>query len=248
MARSSGPLKGSSQWAVVSLGGSLIAPTTQLDRTYLTHVARCLVRLAQQGLHSIVVVGGGYPARWYQREAQALGVEDPAALDWIGIRATHLNATVLWALLGKEGARVASIVGKSRITLKDLREADILVAGGEKPGQSSDAVAVRLARLAGVTLVVNASNIPYVYDQDPATHPSARAFASLRWDTYLSLIPSTWQPGLSTPFDPTAAKEAQKAGIRVAILNGKNLRSLEAALRGMPFEGTLLGADATVPL
>lgn len=242
MAGSRSLYKMSGSWAVVSLGGSLLAPTSKLDQDYLARIAKFFLRLSDQGFRCIIVAGGGYAARWYQEEARALGVQNADALDWIGIYATHLNAALLVALLGENAG---SLIGKTRVTVKDIREHRLLVAGGQQPGQSSDAVAVRLARLAGADIVVNASNIPYVYEHDPNTHDTARAFASLRWNDYLALIPPQWNPGLSTPFDPTASREAQKAGMRVAILNGKNLRSLEAAVRGMPFEGTLLGAEHT---
>jgi uridylate kinase len=232
-----------SRWFVVSLGGSLVAPSAEtIDRTYLKRYASLLLRLARKGHRTLTIVGGGYPARWYQQEAKTMGVRDGSALDWIGIYATHLNASLLLSLLGPQAQ---SIIGKQRLSRNLLQHASLLVGGGIQPGQSSDAVAVQFARRLGAARVVNASNILYVFERDPRQTPTARAFRTLRWDDYLSLIPREWKPGLSTPFDPIASCIARQWKIQVAVVNGKNLQALQAALEGKPFAGTLLGAHAT---
>ncbi len=231
------------QWSVVSLGGSLVAPSSEtIDRTYLKRYASLLLRLARKGRRILTIVGGGYPARWYQQEARTMGVRENDALDWIGIYATHLNASLLLSLLGAEAH---SIIGKQQLPRALFQRVPLLVGGGVRPGQSSDTVAVHFARRLGAPLVVNASNIPYVFDRDPNRSPTARAFRTLRWDDYLALIPREWTPGLSTPFDPTASRAARRWSIQVAIVDGRNLRALQAALEGKAFAGTLLGAPRT---
>ncbi|MBP9760005.1 MAG: hypothetical protein KBD24_01410 [Candidatus Pacebacteria bacterium] len=53
------------------------------------------------------------------------------------------------------------------------------------------------------------------------------------------LYPGTdWDPGLSSPFDPIAAREAEKCGIEVAIINGTKLKQVEKYVAGEKFIGT----------
>jgi uridylate kinase len=52
------------------------------------------------------------------------------------------------------------------------------------------------------------------------------------WADFRKLIPDRWDPGLSSPFDPIAAKEAESLGLEVAIINGKKLDEFENYLSG----------------
>ncbi|NBR79445.1 MAG: RNA polymerase sigma factor RpoD, partial [Alphaproteobacteria bacterium] len=50
--------------------------------------------------------------------------------------------------------------------------------------------------------------------------PEAKKIEVINWTEFRALIPSEWDPGLSSPFDPIAAKEADEKDIEVAIING----------------------------
>jgi uridylate kinase len=54
------------------------------------------------------------------------------------------------------------------------------------------------------------------------------------------MIPKEWDPGLSSPFDPVAAKEAEAIGLEVAIINGAKLEELSNYLDDKPFVGTII--------
>jgi uridylate kinase len=56
----------------------------------------------------------------------------------------------------------------------------------------------------------------------------------------VQLIPSEWDPGLSSPFDPVAAREAEKSNLEVAVINGAKLGEFENYLDGKPFVGTTI--------
>ena len=73
---------------------------------------------------------------------------------------------------------------------------------------------------------------------DPQTNPNAQKIEDITWEEFRKLIPDTWEPGLSSPFDPVAAKEAQAKDIEVACIDGGNLASLQNYLAGTPFIGT----------
>jgi len=62
----------------------------------------------------------------------------------------------------------------------------------------------------------------------------------MTWEEFRSLIPNEWEPGLNSPFDPIASKEAQKSKIEVDIINGKNIKEVEKCLNGEKFKGTVI--------
>jgi uridylate kinase len=117
----------------------------------------------------------------------------------------------------------------------------IILAGGWKPGWSTDYDAVLLAENVKARTVVNLTNVDYVYDKDPRTNPNAKSFEKLSWAEYKKIIGGEWKPGLHTPFDPIAAKEAERAKLKVIILNGADLANFERYLNGKEFKGTVIG-------
>ena len=96
------------------------------------------------------------------------------------------------------------------------------------------------AKKLGAKKLVNLSNIDYVYTADPKKDPAATKIEKIDWQDFRELIPKEWDPGLSSPFDPVAAKEAQSLHLEVAILNGGNLDEFEKYLDGAAFAGTTI--------
>ena len=115
-----------------------------------------------------------------------------------------------------------------------------MVAAGWKPGWSTDYIAVLLAKRFKARKLVNLSNIDYVYTADPRTNPEAKKTEYIKWSEFRKIIPKKWNPGLSSPFDPVASKEAEKIGLEVAIINGKKLGELDNFLNDKKFVGTLI--------
>jgi uridylate kinase len=218
---------------VVSLGGSLVAPNG-VDTDFLREF---LVLLREQkNTQFVIVVGGGRPAREYQAAAKAFGASS-TDLDWVGIRATYLNAELVRASLGASAyAHVITDPTKPPRSNKKF-----LVACGWKPGRSTDYDAVLLATKYNTTCVLNLSNIDWVYDADPRIQPGAKKYTALSWKTYQSMIGTTWDPGKNCPFDPVASSLARKHRIRVIICNGRNGRNVRRVLNEEPFDGTTLG-------
>jgi uridylate kinase len=90
----------------------------------------------------------------------------------------------------------------------------------------------------GSQKVINLSNIEYIYTADPKIDPTAEKIEDITWAKFRTLIPDEWDPGLSSPFDPVAAKEAEQKNIEVASIDGSKLSSLRNYLEGKPFTGT----------
>ena len=117
----------------------------------------------------------------------------------------------------------------------------ILVAGGWKPGFSTDTDAVYLARRFGASKIINLSNIAKVYTDDPRKNPDAKPIDSINWEDFRKMVGDEWVPGKNAPFDPIASRLAQESGIKVICADGRNTENTLAILEGGNFEGTVIG-------
>ena len=65
--------------------------------------------------------------------------------------------------------------------------------------------------------------------------------------TYSDLLQITGeeplQPGESAAVDPIAVKWAISSGIRIAVLDGRDIENLENAIEGKEFSGTLVKGE-----
>lgn len=232
---------------VLSLGGSIVAPEGP-DAAFVSAFAA----LAREHLAAdperrlILVVGGGGPARLWQkayREAtasQAAAVQAASdAQDWIGVMATRLNAQLVKAVLG-ELCPQEVVIDPSAISIFRGR---VLVAAGWKPGFSTDYDAVLLAERFGAGRLLNLSNIAKVYTADPRVDPNAKPIDRVGWAEFRGLVGDEWVPGKNVPFDPIASRHAEEIKLEVICAAGRDLPNLRAILEGLEFVGTVIGPD-----
>jgi len=214
---------------IFSLGGSLLYKETSLDLDYIKNFCN-LVRKYKEKIKGIVV-GGGYLARRFQKELSFLEPED---LDWIGIRATHINAEIIRCFL-KDIAYENILTSYDEIP----KTKKILIGGGWLPGCSTDYDACLLALKLGIKTVVNLTNVDGLYDKDPRIYKDAKLIKDISWKDVKKMV-GEWKPGLNFPVDPKACELAEKEGITFIILNGKKLDNLEKFLKGEEFVGTII--------
>lgn len=233
------PAGNNSKWIVVSVGGSLIAPKDGIDVAFLNSFKKMIIKLIEEKeMRFVIVCGGGKTARDYQNACKEA---DPKTsdfdLDLMGIEATKLNAYLMGIIFG-DIADQEIICDPTR---NFFTNKNIVIASGWKPGCSTDYDAVLLALSVEAKKIINISNIDAVYDGDPRNNPHAKRLREISWDEYLKLIPEKWIPGLSTPFDPVASKEAKKHGMEVFVINGNRLDSIKSYLElGFFNSGTII--------
>lgn len=222
---------------VLSLGGSLVAPNS-IDHVFLKKFRSAIQAEIKKGNRFILVCGGGNAARVYQSSLAKIFKTSTDDLDWMGIAATHLNARLMQLTFGPLAHH--EIISDPNVHVKFKEK--ILIAGGWKPGRSSDDCAVRLAKIYGSQTVINLSNIDYVYDRDPRKFKNAKPVTQMSWPQYRSIIGKVWHPGGNFPFDPVASKSAQTAKQQVIIANGRDLKNLHSILAGKQnYKGTVIG-------
>ena len=116
----------------------------------------------------------------------------------------------------------------------------ITVMGGTVPGQTTDAVAVRLAQAINCKCVVDATNVPGVYAQDPRKHPELPMLPRLTHKELVDIVGPSLQPGMSAVVDPVAAQRLKESNITCCVIGGMDLENLERCLRSQEFTGTII--------
>ncbi len=220
----------------MSVGGSLIVPE-HIDTTFLKNLHRFITeQTTSHGRRFIIIAGGGQTARRYQDAARAVSELTAEDLDWMGIHATRLNGHLLRTIFRDIAYRV--MVTNPDDVLDAPNDAPLIIAAGYRPGASTDLRAVQIAKRVGASKVINLSNTDYICTDNPKTNPEAEKLESIVWEDFLQLIPAEWDPGLSSPFDPVAAREAMSLGLEVASINGVHLEELAKYLDNEPFIGS----------
>ncbi len=230
---------------IIALGGSLLRPEEAEKRVQWFGQLRQMSVLMEGNDRKLgFVIGGGLPAR-EGIEIAKTNLSDSYKLDMVGIAATRLNATIIQQMLLDIGCNVSMTIPTTTDEAAGMFESNnIVVMGGTTPGHTTDAVAVALARDSGASYCVIATNVSHVYDSDPKKNPSAQPIEELTHDELLKITgDEPLKPGQSAAVDPVAVRWASESGIRIAVLDGRDIQNLEDAIEGKEFSGTLVKSE-----
>ncbi|HBU06880.1 MAG TPA: UMP kinase [Candidatus Magasanikbacteria bacterium] len=229
--------KKSSKYKIISVGGSIIIPKTGFDINFLKKFRELILARVKKGEKFILVIGGGATCRAYQEALAKTVKTSNENLDWLGIYTTIFNAQFVRLLFGDYAYE--EVVSYPKEKVKTTKS--IIVASGWKPNSSSDYDAVELTKAYGAGEVINLSNISHVYTKDPKKYKDAEKIEKISWKNFRkNIIGNIWKPGANAPFDPKASRIAEKAGLRVVVLDGNNLKEVEKVLKGEKFNGTII--------
>lgn len=223
---------------IISVGGSLIIPNGGIDTNFLKKLNKFIRGEVKKGKKFFLVTGGGKIMRHYRDAAQSvIGNVSSEDLDWLAIHVTRLNAQLLRTIF--VDLANPRVIENYEHKLNGWKE-PVVIGAGWKPGWSTDYDAVILARDYGSKLIINMSDLYYVYDKDPAKDKNAKPIKNLSWQEMEKLVGSKWTPGLSTPFDPIATKLAKKLNLTVVTTNGKDFANLSNIIEGRKFRATVI--------
>lgn len=223
---------------LISVGGSLLVPGS-IDVDFVKRFYECIVNRIRDGYSFVFIVGGGKTARNYIAAASEIHMIEDDDKDWLGIHATRMNAHFLRTVF-REWAHPK--INTNPHDLEDfyqIRE-PIMVAGGWRPGFSTDYIATVLADYLDFTSIINLSDVDGVYDADPRKNPDAIRFETISWREFRVLVGTEWCPGMSAPFDPIASKLAEEKGLSVTVLNGEDIKNLDNFFSHQKFVGTTI--------
>ena len=220
---------------VISIGGSLL--TQSLTYEHFSKYANIIRELAKH--HNLVVIcGGGKQAREYMNIAKGASRDER---DFIGIMATHMNASTLACMIGKNAHLIRWKPLKE--ALKELKKVfgkKIVVGGRYDVGTSTDYDASIFAKTVKADLVVNATNVDGVYSDDPKKNHGAKKFNNLTHDEFIKIIGKLEQtPGEYRLFDLKGARLLKEIKAKLIIIDGNDSQEIVKAVEGK-HNGTII--------
>ncbi|CAA7053058.1 unnamed protein product [Microthlaspi erraticum] len=213
-----------------------------IDPKVTMAIAREVAAVTRLGIEVAIVVGGGNIFRgstW----AGCSGL-DRSSADYIGMLATVMNAIFLQATMESIGipTRVQTAFRMSEVAepyirrraIRHLEKGRVVIfaAGTGNPFFTTDtAAALRCAEI-NAEVVLKATNVDGVFDDDPKRNPNARLLESLTYQEVTSKDLSV--------MDMTAITLCQENNIPVVVFNLSEPGNIAKAIKGERV-GTLIG-------
>lgn len=221
---------------IISLGGSIINPGV-IPTEFLKKFKEFILKFIKKDYRFVIVAGGGKICREYQKAAGQITKLNTEDQDWLGIEVTKLNAFFLKTIF-KDKA-YPEVLDSPQKVIKN-KSCQLFIAAGWRPGCSTDYDSVLLSKRFRAKKIINASNVEYICDKDPAKFKDAQPIKKISWPDYLKIVGSKWTPGMHFPFDPVASKAAAQAKMTVVFTKGNDLQNLANILTGKKFKGTII--------
>ncbi|KVH92223.1 uncharacterized protein LOC112515936 [Cynara cardunculus var. scolymus] len=243
---SRGPVKW--QRVLLKVSGEALAGDHEqnIDPKVTMAIAREVADVTRLGIEVAIVVGGGNifrGASW----AGSSGL-DRSSADYIGMLATVMNAIYLQATMESIGipTRVQTAFRMSEVAepyirrraVRHLEKGRVVIfaAGTGNPFFTTDtAAALRCAEI-NAEVVLKATNVDGVYDEDPRTNPNARLLETLTYQEVTSRDLCV--------MDLTAITLCQENNIPVVVFNLGKPGNITKAIKGERV-GTLIGGACT---
>lgn len=215
---------------VIKIGGSLLfQKECEFKIDFLEALSKEILSLDLQKYQLGIVVGGGKIARKYIAAARQLGASETFC-DELGIMITRQNARLLISALGD------AVYSQPPHTLEDamkgIEAGKIIVMGGLKPGQSTNAVAASLADRMTAKVLINATDVEGVYSEDPKINPNATKFDKITPEQLKSLVKDERKAGKYPLFDRVALSIISRSKIPTIIISGMDPQNIIKVLRG----------------
>jgi uridylate kinase len=221
---------------LLKLSGEAFADPTLgygIDPDTVQRVAAEVAEAHGLGVEIALVVGGGNIFRGVSQAAKGM---DRASSDYMGMLATVINALALRDSLEKAGVatRVQSAIAMQQlaepyIRLRAIRHLEkgrvvIFAAGTGNPFFTTDTTAALRAVEIGAEMLLKASKVDGIYDDDPVTHPDAKKIDELTYMEFLSM-------GLRV-MDSTAITMCKEHDVPILVFDMTTPGNIVRAVRG----------------
>lgn len=213
-----------------------------IDPDVVTSIAREIVTIHGWNVDLAVVVGGGNIFRGAAAAARGM---DRATADYMGMLATVMNGLALQDAVEKLGVQTRVLTGIEMDKVAEpfirrraerhleKRRVVILVSGTGNPYFTTDTAAALRAVELHMDVLLKATKVEGVYENDPFLHPSARKYSTLEYMDALKLQLEV--------MDATALSLLKENGVPIVVFNLAP-GNIERVVRGVPI-GTLIGRD-----
>src|SRR2546421_4805237 len=211
-----------------------------IDAESLRRIAAEIKSVQDLGVQMAIVIGGGNI--WRGADAAATGI-DRATADYVGMLATVMNALTMQDAMEKLGmvTRVQTAiemppVAEPFIRRRAVRHLEkgrvvILAAGSGNPFFTTDTPAALRAVELHAQILLKATKVDGVYDDDPMRNPKARKFEELSYMRALNM-------GLKV-MDSTALSLCKDNHLPIVVFDLNHSGALEAIMHGEKY-GTLV--------
>ncbi len=228
---------------VLKLSGEAFADPSLgygIDPKTVQRVAEEIAEVHAEGIEIAIVVGGGNIFRGLSSTAAGM---DRANADYMGMLATVINALALRDAVEKEGAQVRvqtaitiQEVAEPYIRLRAIRHLEkgrvVVFAGGTgNPFFTTDTTAALRAAEIGADIVLKATKVDGVYDDDPERNTEARLLSEVQYMEVLA-------KGLKV-MDSTAITMCMDNDLPIRVFSIVEPGNIARAVRGEPV-GTLV--------
>ena len=218
--------------------------TYGVDPEFTAFIARQVREVHELGVQVAVVVGGGNIFRGLAASAKGM---ERATADYIGMLATVMNGLALQDALEKHGVatRVCSAIAMNEVAEPYIRRRAvrhlekgrvvILAAGTGNPYFTTDTAAALRAVEIGAEVLLKATKVDGVYDDDPVTNPTAKRHERV---TYAHVINERLQV-----IDSTAVTLCMENDLPIVVFDLNEPGNIRAAALGEPIGTVIDGGD-----
>jgi len=223
------------QRILLKLSGEALCPRQSygIDAEIVRRIATEIKRVHDLGVEVAMVIGGGNI--WRGADAAATGM-DRATADYMGMLATVMNSLAMQDAMEKLGmmTRVQTAIEMPPIAEPFIRRRAvrhlekgrvvILAAGSGNPFFTTDTAAALRAVELNAQILLKATKVDGVYDDDPMRNPKARKFEELSYMRALNM-------GLKV-MDSTALSLCKDNHLPIVVFDLNHEGALEALMHG----------------
>jgi uridylate kinase len=237
------------QRILLKLSGEALGPQGfGIDAETVRSIAGEIKRVHSLGVEIAMVIGGGN--MWRGADAAATGI-DRATADYVGMLATVMNSLVMQDAMEKQGmvTRVQTaiemppvaepFIRRRAVRHLELGRVVILAAGSGNPFFTTDTAAALRAVELNAQILLKATKVDGIYDDDPMRNRNARKFDELSYMRALNM-------GLKV-MDSTALSLCKDNHMPIIVFGLHQPGALEAIIRGEKC-GTLVTSDIKEPV
>ena len=197
-------------------------------------IANEIKKIFNSNIEICIIIGGGNIFRGIRGAAEGI---DRSTSDYMGMLATIMNALSMQSILETIGVptRVQSAINMSQIAepyirRKAVRHLEknrivIFAAGTGNPFFSTDTAASLRASEMNCSLIIKATKVDGIYDEDPVNNTKAKHYKNISYDEVLN-------KNLKV-MDSTAISLAKESQIPILITNINRKNSILESIKGI---------------